>query len=74
MWGKQLDRDNLSDITNGLICAVALLLLKHKKFKIVISGILPRNKAKNFRRKKLIETNKILKYKRYVVRYQTLCT
>ena len=31
--------------------------------KIVTSGILPRNKAKSLRRKKLIETNNMLKYK-----------
>ena len=37
--------------------------LKHKKMKIVTSGILPRNKAKSLRRKKLIETNNMLKYK-----------
>ena len=60
---NNLDRDNTSHITNGLICAVALLQLKHKKLKIVISGILPRSKAKSFRRKKLKETNNILKYK-----------
>ena len=60
---SNIDRDNPSDITNGLLCAVALLQLKHKKLKTIISGILPRNKAKGFRRKKLIETNNILKYK-----------
>ena len=37
--------------------------LKHKKMTIVTSGILPRNKAKSLRRKKLIETNNMLKYK-----------
>ena len=42
---------------------MALLQLKHKKLKIGISGILTRNKAKRLRRKKLIETNDVLKYK-----------
>ena len=60
---NNFDRDNPSDITKGLICVVTLLQLKHKKFKIVISVILPRNKAKGFRTKKLIEANNILKYK-----------
>ena len=57
-----LDRDKPSDITDRLICTVALPQLKHKKLKIVISGILPRNNGKSFRRKKLIEMN-MLKYK-----------
>ena len=59
---NNLDRDKPSDITNGLICAVVFLQLKHKKSKIVISGILPRNKAKSLRRKKLIETKNMLRY------------
>ena len=67
---NNLDRDKPSDITNGLICTVALLHLKHKKLKIVVSGILPRNKGKSLRRKKLFETNNMLS----VVRYQTLCS
>ena len=37
---NNLDRDNLSDIVNGLIFSVMLLLLKHKEVKIVLSGIL----------------------------------
>ena len=37
---NNLDGDKPSDITNGLICAVAVLQLKHKKLKIVISDIL----------------------------------
>ena len=49
--------------TNGLICAVALPELKHKKLEIVISGILPRKKAKRLRRKKLIEMSNMLKCK-----------
>ena len=60
---NNLDQDKPSNITNGLICVVALLQLKHKKLKIGISGILTRNKAKSLRRKKLIETNDVLKYK-----------
>ena len=60
---NNLDRDKPSDITNGLICAVAVLQLKHEKLKIVISDILARNKGKSFRRKKLVETNDMLKYK-----------
>ena len=60
---NNLDRDKPSDITNGLICDVAVLQLKHEKLKIVISDILPRNNGKIFRRKKLIETNNILRYK-----------
>ena len=34
-WTNNLDQDNLSDITNRLICVVTLLQLKHKKLKIV---------------------------------------
>ena len=60
---NNLDRDKPSDITNGLTCAVAFLQLKHKRFKIAIFGILPRNKGKSFRRAKLIEMNNILEYK-----------
>ena len=60
---NNLDRGKPSAITNGLICVVALLQLKHKKLRIVVSGILPRNKGRSFRRKKLTETNIMLKYK-----------
>ena len=44
---NNLGRGKPSDKTNGLICAAALLQLKHKKLKILISGILPRNKVKS---------------------------
>ena len=37
---NNLDKDNLSDIVNGLMFSVMLLLLKHKEVKIVLSGIL----------------------------------
>ena len=47
---NNLDREKPSDITNGLICAVVLLQLKHKKLKIFISVILPRNKGKKFQK------------------------
>lgn len=55
---NDLDWDKLSVITNEFICAVSLLQPKQKKLKIVVSGILPRNKGRRFGRKKLIETNK----------------
>ena len=54
---NNLDRVKPSDVTNGLICAVALPQLILKKLKIAISGILPRNKVKSLGKKKLIETN-----------------
>ena len=63
---NNLDQHKPSDITNRLIYAVAVLQLKHEKLKIImiiISDILPRKKGKGFRRKKLIETNNMLKYK-----------
>ena len=60
---NNLDREKPIDITNRLICTVTLPQLKHKKLRIAISGILPRNKGKSFRRKKLIEMNNMLKYK-----------
>ena len=63
LWDKQYRSRQIEWAKNWLICALALLQLKYKQLKMVISGILPTNKGKSFRRKKLIKTNNMLQYK-----------
>ena len=60
---NNLNRDTPSDISNPLTWAPILILLKQKQIKIIVSGILPRNKGNNFRRQKLLQTNNMLKEK-----------
>ena len=60
---SNLDRDRPSDIANALICAAILILLKQKQIRIIVHGILLRNKRNSLRRQKLLETNNMQKEK-----------